>query len=131
MGITVNEVEWALFFGCLFLAFGPLTSMFFIVISRRAQLVILAITSAFAWMTSILVSALFWIIIPPLKESISATVPVSVLIQEAFRYGLFRGYMKAEDAIQKVTTPTAQLPLNDLTSSLGKYSDSIVCKARR
>lgn len=118
MTISVADADWALFFGCLLTAFGPLVSLFFVVVSCRAQLVILAIAAAFAWLVSILVSSLFWIIIPPLKESISATVPLSVLIQELFRYGLFRAYVSGENAIKQVTTSDAQLPLNDFTSSL-------------
>ena len=45
------------------------------------------------------------------------------------RYMLFKTYVKAEDAILSVATPSATLPLNDLSSSLCEYDDvlSLTC----
>jgi hypothetical protein len=42
------------------------------------------------------------------------------MFQEAMRFVLFKTYTKAEGAIQAVATPSAALPLNDLSSSLGR-----------
>ncbi|KAG2802942.1 hypothetical protein PC111_g18566 [Phytophthora cactorum] len=71
-------------------------TLFFVVVAKRAQLVILALSGAFVWLVAILVTATLWQIIPPLKTSLSATVP----------------------AVKRVTTSSHQLPLNDITSSL-------------
>lgn len=118
MGLGDARVNWPLFLGCILIAFGPLASLFFIVIAKRAQLVIISLSGAFVWLIAILVTATLWRIIPPLKSSIEATIPLSVIIQEAFRYCLYKIYVRTELAVQKVTTGTHQLPLNDITSSL-------------
>ncbi|GLE00626.1 hypothetical protein PINS_up009383 [Pythium insidiosum] len=118
MGLGDARVNWPLFFGCILTAFGPLASLFFVVIAKRAQLVILALSGAFLWLISILVTATIWRIIPPLKTSLEATIPLSVVLQEVFRYLFFVMYTRTEQAVQKVTTATHQLPLNDITSSL-------------
>lgn len=104
--------------GCALVAFGPSVCFFWMVVSKRAQLVIVALCGAFCWLTAILLSAFIWYIIPPLKGYYGVIVPIGVAIQEAMRYVLFRTYISAEGAIQAVATPSAALPLNDLTSSL-------------
>ncbi|TMW57788.1 hypothetical protein Poli38472_014391 [Pythium oligandrum] len=118
MGLGDARVNWPLFFGCILIAFGPLTALFFMVVSKRAQLTIIALSGAFVWLVSILISATLWMIIPPLKSSIEATIVISVIIQEVFRFVFFHFYTRTELAVQKVTTATHQLPLNDITSSL-------------
>ena len=95
-GIAVAEVEWSLFFGSIFTAYGPTTVLFFMVVSQRAQLVILSLASAFTWLVSILIVATLWQIIPPLQDSIWATVPLSVVVQSIARVGIFYGYSKGE-----------------------------------
>jgi anterior pharynx defective protein 1 len=121
MGLSDARVNWPLFLGSILTAFGPLAAFFFVVISKRAQLVIISLFGAFTWLASILVTATLWQIIPPLKNSIEATIPVGIVIQEIFRFVFFELYTRTERAIQKVTTRKHQLPLNDVTSSLGTY----------
>jgi len=113
--------EWTLFFGCLLTAFSPIALLFLFVVAKRAQLVILAIAAAFFYLLALLIAASLWAIIPPLKESIHATIPLAVLLQELFRYVFFVVYLRSEQAVKKVTTKNTQLPLNDLTSSFGKH----------
>ncbi|KAF0682848.1 Aste57867_25071 [Aphanomyces stellatus] len=109
--------QWALFWGCMLTAFAPVSFLFFTVVAQRAQLVILTITAAFFYLVSLLVAATLWQVIPPLHDSIHATIPVSILIQEVFRYAFFQVYVRCEQAVKRVTTKQNQLPLNDLTSS--------------
>lgn len=120
MGMSDGIVNWPLFFGCILIAFGPLASLFFVVVAKRAQLVIIALSGAFTWLVAILVSATLWRIIPPLKSSIEATIPVSVVVQEIARYVFYVLYTRTERAVLKVTTSSNQFPLNDVTSSLGE-----------
>lgn len=117
MALHDGLVNWPLFFGCILLAFGPISALFFTVIARRAQLVILTLAGAFIWMCAVLVTAAIWHI-PPIKTSLEATIPIGVVVQEGFRYLFFVGYTKTELAVQKVATSKHQLPLNDITSSL-------------
>jgi anterior pharynx defective protein 1 len=107
---------WALFWGSMITAFAPVTILFFYVVAQRAQLVIISIAAAFFYLIGLLVSATFWTIT---KVSIEATIPVSILIQELFRYFFFLTYARCEQSVKKVTTKRHQLPLNDLTSSFG------------
>ncbi|CAK4121259.1 unnamed protein product [Aphanomyces euteiches] len=109
--------QWALFWGSMLTAFAPITCLFMVVVAKRAQLVILTITAAFFYLLGLLVSATLWSIIPPLHDSIQATIPVSIIIQEIFRYAFFQVYIRSEQAVKRVTTKQNQLPLNDLTSS--------------
>ncbi len=119
--IPLANSEWSLFFGCLLMTFSPILSLFLFMISKRAQLVIISLTSAFIWLCSILFTATLWTIIPGLKNSIYTTLPLSILIQESSRYLFFRLYLKGEDAIHRMVLESeskAQLPLNDITSSI-------------
>ncbi|KAG9400580.1 anterior pharynx defective 1 [Aphanomyces cochlioides] len=109
--------QWALFWGSMLTAFAPITCLFMVVVAKRAQLVILTITAAFFYLLGLLVSATLWTIIPPLHDSIQATIPISIIIQEVFRYAFFQVYIRSEQAVKRVTTKQNQLPLNDLTSS--------------
>ncbi|CAH0473102.1 unnamed protein product [Peronospora belbahrii] len=118
MALHDGLVNWPLFFGCIFLAFGPLAALFFILVAKRAQLVIIALSGAFLWLVAILVTATLWQLLPFLKTSLSATIPVAVLVQEAFRMLFFYLYTRTEMAVKRVTTSSHQLPLNDITSSL-------------
>ena len=120
MALPGGTVNWPLLFGCIFTAFGPITTLFFILIGKRAQLIIIALTAAFIWLISTLISATIWQIIPALKSSIEATICITVVIQEIGRYTFYQLYSHGVVAIQKVTTTKHQLPLNDFTSSLGQ-----------
>ncbi|TYZ61730.1 hypothetical protein PybrP1_012404 [[Pythium] brassicae (nom. inval.)] len=119
MGLSDGNVNWPLFLGCILTAFGPLAALFFVVVARRAQLVILALSGAFTWLVAILITATLWRIIPPLKSSVEATVPLAVVIQEAARVVFYALYTRTERAVLKVTTSSHEFPLNDITSGLG------------
>jgi len=85
-------MTYVLFFGCLFVTFGPAFALFWLVVTRSNQLIILTIGGAFFWLLSILLSSVWWFIISPLRTSYWWVVPFSVLFQEAVRYGLYRVY---------------------------------------
>lgn len=74
------------FFGCLFLAFGPPVSMFVLTIAKDPVRVIVLITSAFFWLVSLLLSALLWFVVTPLKDNLEFAMFFSVIFQELFRY---------------------------------------------
>ncbi|CAI5715161.1 unnamed protein product [Peronospora destructor] len=118
MALHDGLVNWPLFFGCILLGFGPLACLFFIVVAKRAQLVIIALSGAFVWLVAILVTASLWHTIPPFQTSLSATIPLAVIVHELFRLLFFYLYTHTELAVKRVTTSSHQLPLNDITSSL-------------
>jgi anterior pharynx defective protein 1 len=117
MALHDGLVNWPLLFGCVLVAFGPIAALFFTVIARRAQLVILALAGAFTWMVAVLVTATIWQI-PGIKTSLEATIVIGVVVQEGFRLLFFHLYTRTEQAVHAVTTHKHQLPLNDITSSL-------------
>jgi len=100
---------YALFLGCLCIAFAPPFAVFTIVLSNNPRLVILTIGSSFFWLTSILFASTWWFMIPPLKESFGWVTFWSVLFQELFRFIFLKLYMKAEKGLASNTSRTAQL----------------------
>lgn len=90
------------FFGCLLLAFGPPTAMFVITVAKDPIRVIILMTSAFFWLVSLLVSALIWFAVTPLRDTLLFAVVFSVFIQEGFRYLFFLFIKKAQEGLAKV-----------------------------
>ncbi|PRP88789.1 hypothetical protein PROFUN_00257 [Planoprotostelium fungivorum] len=84
------------FFGCILLAFAPAFSVFLLVISRNAQLIILSIGGSFFWLLSALLAAIWWYIIPPLRTAYPWIIICSIIFQEALRFGFFSLYVRAE-----------------------------------
>ncbi|CAO3690377.1 unnamed protein product [Umbelopsis vinacea] len=91
------------FFGCLFTAYGPLLSIFFLYIARDAQLVLLMVCSAFFWLIAILLSSVIWFAAKPIQNLHAATILYSVIIQEVFRWGLFKLLNRAEKGLMIVS----------------------------
>ncbi|KAF2073363.1 hypothetical protein CYY_005333 [Polysphondylium violaceum] len=81
-----------LFFGCFFVAFAPIITFFFMVISKNSQLIILSIGGSFFWLVSALIASVWWFIIVPMRESFWFTIPFSIAFQEVFRYIFYRLY---------------------------------------
>eukprot|EP01103_Thecamoeba_quadrilineata_P003777 TRINITY_DN13516_c0_g1_i1.p1 TRINITY_DN13516_c0_g1~~TRINITY_DN13516_c0_g1_i1.p1 ORF type:complete len:248 (+),score=7.60 TRINITY_DN13516_c0_g1_i1:33-776(+) len=106
-------MTYTLFAGCLLLVTAPLLVLFFLVVIRKAQLIVIAIGSAFFWLLSIQVSAIFWFIIPPLRNQFFFIVPCTVLIQEFFRWLYYALYTKTESSFTKSTGMNVS-PLNPL-----------------
>lgn len=107
-----------LFFGCVFIAYGPAIVIFFGLVWKRAPLLLLCCTSAFFWLLSVFLVSILWTVIPPLKDSHAATVVVGALTQEVFRGLYLLMYRKAEEGMNSLTAPGEPLPLNDLSSAI-------------
>eukprot|EP01116_Phalansterium_solitarium_P001043 TRINITY_DN10846_c0_g1_i1.p1 TRINITY_DN10846_c0_g1~~TRINITY_DN10846_c0_g1_i1.p1 ORF type:complete len:275 (+),score=3.51 TRINITY_DN10846_c0_g1_i1:109-825(+) len=99
---------WVMFFGCLFIAYGPAAAIFVLVIQESPRLVILTIGGAFFWLVSILLASIWWYIIPQLRTTIPWTIASSVLFQEGIRYLFCFLYGKAEAGFES-TAKTTQL----------------------
>ena len=79
-------------FSCLsygLIAYGPVTSLFFITLFPYAEQVLILLVCAFIWLLSILVSSLIWIVVPPLKSVPAFSLPFAVILQEVARYLTF------------------------------------------
>eukprot|EP00566_Odontella_aurita_P014930 CAMPEP_0113552530 /NCGR_PEP_ID=MMETSP0015_2-20120614/15116_1 /TAXON_ID=2838 /ORGANISM="Odontella" /LENGTH=351 /DNA_ID=CAMNT_0000453513 /DNA_START=58 /DNA_END=1113 /DNA_ORIENTATION=+ /assembly_acc=CAM_ASM_000160 len=92
----------ALAWGCAFIAFSPSVSLLFLLAYRKAQLVIVVTTSAFAFLLSSLLASLFWLAVPASHRSNPlALVPPAVVCQFILRCGFVHLYHRVESVIQK------------------------------
>lgn len=69
------------FFGCTFLVFGPVLSMFILTLANDPIRIIIFIAAAFFWLLSLLVSSLIWFLLSPLFDALIVGVVVSVILQ--------------------------------------------------
>ncbi|XP_049649789.1 uncharacterized protein LOC126035327 isoform X3 [Accipiter gentilis] len=98
----------AIFFGCTFIAFGPVFSLFLFTIARDPLRIIVLIAGAFFWLVSLLLSSLIWFITvkasdprdePLQKGLLIFGVMFSVLLQEAFRFLYYKLLRKAIEGL--------------------------------
>lgn len=107
-------------YGCALLTFSPSFFSLIIILSRRPQLVILAIASCFSWLISALLSAIFWHIQYLLfGDNVWFIVMLfSTVFQEICRLGLVITYRKTESIIKSSSKRANEaFPLNDISSS--------------
>lgn len=112
------------FFGCTFLAFGPPFAMFTLTIAHDPIRIIILVAAAFVWLSSLILSALIWFILVPLRDYTSISLVLSVFIQvshwfcfrewdeninhnlllsqELFRYGIYKIIRKTETGLHEV-----------------------------
>ncbi|GFG30483.1 hypothetical protein Cfor_08109 [Coptotermes formosanus] len=100
------------FFGCTFLAFGPPLAMFAFTIAKDPIRIIILIASAFFWLLSFLISSLLWFIVVPLRSKLAFGLVFSVLLQELFRFLIYKLLRKAESGLKKVTDNSEQITSN-------------------
>ncbi|XP_017075603.1 LOW QUALITY PROTEIN: gamma-secretase subunit Aph-1 [Drosophila eugracilis] len=93
------------FFGCTFIAFGPPFALFVFTIANDPVRIIILIAAAFFWLLSLLISSLWYALIP-LKDFIAFGVVFSVLFQEGFRYIIYRILRSTEQGLHAVAEDT-------------------------
>mmetsp|Transcript_21541 Transcript_21541/g.42316 ORF Transcript_21541/g.42316 Transcript_21541/m.42316 type:complete len:254 (-) Transcript_21541:54-815(-) len=113
-------MAFAQFLGVLVFSYGPIAVLFFGVLARRAQLLLLTLSSAFMCLLSMVVSGIFWFAIKGMQNEPSATIVVGVFFQELARLGLLLIYLRADRHIlQLVGHRTDQKRLlNDFSSAV-------------
>mmetsp|Transcript_34532 Transcript_34532/g.86748 ORF Transcript_34532/g.86748 Transcript_34532/m.86748 type:complete len:115 (-) Transcript_34532:525-869(-) len=88
------------FLGGLLLAYGPPLALFLLVVARKAPLVVVSIAGSFTCLVSLLLSAVVWMAVPPLRQVLGFIVPFSVLILEAVRFASWKFfYHKLEQVL--------------------------------
>uniref|UniRef100_A0A671NGD3 Gamma-secretase subunit APH-1 n=1 Tax=Sinocyclocheilus anshuiensis TaxID=1608454 RepID=A0A671NGD3_9TELE len=119
----------AVFFGCTFIAFGPAVALFMFTIARDPLRVIFLIAGAFFWLVSLLLSSLVWFITVQISNKNSAAqqrgllifgVVLSVLLQEAFRYGYYRLLKKANEGLLALSQEDT-MPISMRQLAYGKH----------
>jgi len=93
----------ATFFGCALTAYGPPLALFLFTISRDPVKIIILILSAFFWLLALLLSAILWTAVVPLKEQLAFGLVFSVLFQELFRFLIYLMLDKADAYLKKLT----------------------------
>jgi hypothetical protein len=101
-------------------AFSLPAAMLFLLLSKRPQLVIIALASAFFWLFSSLLTAGFWAILRLSGNNVwPFLMLVSTFFQEVCRYISVIAYRRTETLIKASSPQQPQVfPLNDLSSSL-------------
>jgi anterior pharynx defective protein 1 len=107
-----------LFAGCSLVAFAFPATVFTLVVSKRIQLVIIAICSAFLWLLGLTVAALVRYTIPALQDGPYPMMVMSLITTEFTRYFLFRIYIKTERSFSVVSTNGVLFPMSDFYSSV-------------
>ncbi|XP_007905945.1 gamma-secretase subunit Aph-1b [Callorhinchus milii] len=102
----------AVFFGCTFIAFGPVFSLFLFTIAREPLRVIFLIAGAFFWLVSLLLSSFVWFIAVQMSNKKNASlqkgllifgVILSVLLQEIFRFAYYKLLKKANEGLLAIS----------------------------
>jgi len=106
-----------LFLGCSLVGYSVPAVVFLYLFARRAQLVIVAISSSFFWLLSQMVYSIIWYFVVPLQTVPWFIVPLGVLSQEAGRYIFFNLYSKAEASFSVVSTNAIAFPMSDFYSA--------------
>ena len=94
------------FFGCMLIAFGPSIAIFSITIVKYPLRILLVVAGAFFWLIALLLSALVWIAVVPLRETLAFSLVFSVLFQELLRFALIKLLDKAKSGLEEVLTPS-------------------------
>merc|ERR1712013_401167 len=98
-----TEMTAYTFFGCAFTAYGTPFALFIFTISNDPVKVIILIHSAFFWLLSLLLSAILWSVVTPLKDELAFALVFSVLFQELFRYLIYLMLDRADTYLKKLT----------------------------
>jgi len=91
------------FFGCAFTAYGPALALFVGTVATDAVRVIVLILSAFAWLLSLLLAAVLWFAVVPLRETLAFGLVFSVAFQEIFRVLVYMLFAKLDAMLKKLT----------------------------
>ncbi|GBG30301.1 Gamma-secretase subunit APH-1B [Hondaea fermentalgiana] len=115
---------FAQFLGVVIFSFGPAAALFFGVLARRAQLVLLAVSAAFMCVMSMVASGVLWYVIKPLQEEASGIIVIGVIFQELFRWALLALYLRADKHIFELIEHKKDHKklLNDFSSSVAMGS---------
>lgn len=91
------------FFGCALLAYGLPIALFAFTIAKDPVRIIVLIISSFVWLLSLLLSAILWNAVIPLKDEVAFGLVFSVVFQELFRLGLYFLLKKADTYLKRLS----------------------------
>uniref|UniRef100_T1H1U1 Uncharacterized protein n=1 Tax=Megaselia scalaris TaxID=36166 RepID=T1H1U1_MEGSC len=93
------------FFGCTFLVFGPVLSMFILTLANNNDpiRIIIFIASSFFWLLSLLFSSLIWFLLNPFFDALIVGVIISIASQEGARYFVYELLRRTETGLLEFT----------------------------
>lgn len=91
------------FFGCAFVAYGLPFALFVLTIAKDPVRIIVLILSAFFWLLALLLSAILWNVVIPLKDEIVFGLVFSVFFQEMFRLFIYLLLKRADTYLRQLT----------------------------
>mmetsp|Transcript_13972 Transcript_13972/g.16233 ORF Transcript_13972/g.16233 Transcript_13972/m.16233 type:complete len:245 (-) Transcript_13972:1501-2235(-) len=103
-------------FSYVILVLGPALAFFLAVVSRKPELKLIAISSAFFWLMSIIIPSMLYSF-DGFGDVIPLVILVSVAFEEGIRYWFTRVYMWTEKSIIE-KTGQEKSPYSDWTSAL-------------
>ncbi|PAA91239.1 hypothetical protein BOX15_Mlig023286g1, partial [Macrostomum lignano] len=118
-GMTLME-----FFGCSLVAFSPVLVMFAFTVASNPLKIIILTCSSFFWLLSLLLSAVVWYAIVPLRGYLAFGMVVSVIFQEMIRVALYYLLKKAQLGLQKIAAAEEGEPTRTLADSNEATGDS-------
>ncbi|PAA52774.1 hypothetical protein BOX15_Mlig026367g1, partial [Macrostomum lignano] len=120
-GMTLME-----FFGCSLVAFSPVLVMFAFTVASNPLKIIILTCSSFFWLLSLLLSAVVWYAIVPLRGYLAFGMVVSVIFQEMIRVALYYLLKKAQLGLQKIAVAEEGESTRTLADSNEATGDSAV-----
>ncbi|XP_014289818.1 gamma-secretase subunit Aph-1 [Halyomorpha halys] len=101
------------FVGCACTAYSPVLTLCMFTVFHDPIRIIILVASAFYWLLSLLLSAIFWNYVT-FRHVLPLCIIVSVIFQEIFRYIMYYILKKAEQGLKKINVPSTN---KDITSN--------------
>ncbi|KAI8986474.1 gamma-secretase subunit Aph-1 [Pilobolus umbonatus] len=95
-------MSFSTFFGCFFIAYGPILATFILILAPNAQYVLLMVASAFFCLIALLLSSVIWYFAEGIQNKHYITIAYSIFIQEVCRLCFYLLLNKAERGLNAV-----------------------------
>ncbi|CDS40551.1 gamma secretase subunit aph 1 [Echinococcus multilocularis] len=98
--------------GCGLIGFGPIWTLFCLVVARDPLQVIFFTLSAFFWLIGLLAASVIWYAVVPLRDQLAFGLVNVCLFQEIVRFLFYFLVSKAEYGLQKMVEAEAQVAIH-------------------
>lgn len=104
--------------GVTVFGFGPSAALFFSVIAKRSQLVLIAVTSAFFCLIALVLTGALYLAVDGLENSPELTIIIGVMFQEVARWGFLELYDRGDRRVHKLVEGSSKSPFTDFSSAI-------------
>jgi len=106
------------FVGCLLYAYCLPIAFLIVIVGRKPQYVVVAISSMVFYLCAIILASVLWKLLPFLQSTPVMFSFVSVLVTEGIRPVYYRFYTKFHKSFEVISTNKVVFPLNDLFGAI-------------